>query len=1055
MNLAVINAIPFILAILIALPLGREALPKTYRAWLGAWAMGVLFIVLAAYFPQVQAIDTAYKEAKGIATTYSADSHDETSEADETSDDAPTDDDSANDALVSAAEVDSPETDEPISSTDEGETEANAPPAVNAVVQEITWVPALGLTLSFYLDGLALIFALIVTGVGAGIVLYAGYYFESDADFTRFTSVLLVFAGAMLGLVLSGNLITLFIMWELTSITSFLLIGFKGYKSEDARFGAMQAFAVTGVGALGLIAGFVLLAFITGEVTGTGDFIFDLSVILQADPEAIAAHPLYMGALILVAFGAFTKSAQMPFHFWLPGAMEAPTPASAYLHSATMVKAGVYLLLRLYPPMHAHDMWTLLLVTVGVTTMFLGALFAFGQRDLKGVLAYLTVSWLGALVALIGLPEYAGIKAALVGIMAHAFYKAALFLSAGTIDHNTGTRIMDELGGLRKQMPVLAGVVIISVLSMGGVPLFFGFVAKEVLLAGFVDGGYGGVAYLIVTVAASIMFAAGLMIVWEVFFKAPPHEIHYHASPRPLDYTPIALAVGSLTFGFFIDPPITFVKDILTVAVPKPISIYLIPPAGLSDPILLTSLAAIAGGVVLFFLRGFLVTIMTRLPLVRATTVYRWVVASVDWLGDQAVRTQNGQVRYYLLVIMGTVAAVMLGTVLNTLDAAPPVVFSPDEINSADILRIILLVLSVVAALYTVLLRQHIRAVLSLGVLGYAIGAIFLLEPAPDVSLVQFLVETIGTILVIIMLGRISADHRRDAMDKLWKGNTLINGFNVGIVRDLFIAGAIGLTVFLFAFTALTNRGDRETIAQYQLDNAYTDFGVTDVVGAVVADYRAMDTLVEIVVFAASALGVLTLLTRGVDVNPMSPSPQNLKMQGEFDDESIQQVQDATNLNTPFTRFVSLLLLPLAFLVALSHIVNGSSAPGDGFTAGAILGLVTALYFVVFGYDNVRERFVGFSPDRLMRGGLVLAFVNALVPLVFGLGEGAFLGYVNYGELLGIAEWLDSYGLKFTTTVIFEVGICFTVFGASGLVMEAIAHPKETRDLAGDSDHDH
>lgn len=1047
MDFAVINAVPFILAILVALPIGRESLSKTERALLIAIALLVTFTALLAYFPQVQAADTAFKEAKALV--------EDSEPTSESVEEAETDvaasqgfqeiirDETTTEPTEA---LDTPNADSELESVN-----ANAPPKTNALVRTIEWVPAIGLNLVFYLDGLSLMFALIVTGVGAGIIFYAGYYFEEDEDFTRFTAILLVFAGAMLGLVLSGNLITLFIMWEMTSITSFLLIGFKGYKIEDARFGAMQAFAITGVGALALIAGFVLLAFITGDVTNSGGFIFDLTVILQADPAAIGAHPLYMGALILIALGAFTKSAQMPFHFWLPGAMEAPTPASAYLHSATMVKAGVYLLLRLYPPMHYNEMWTTLLLVVGLGTMFLGALFAFGQRDLKGVLAYLTVSWLGALVSLIALPEYAGIKAALLGVMAHAFYKAALFLSAGTIDHNTGTRIMDNLGGLRKQMPVIAGVFTVSVLSMGGVPLFFGFVAKETLLAGYADGGFGGTAYTIVAVAAAIMFAAGLMMVWEVFFKEPDHEIHFHASPKLMDLTPVVLMICTITFGFLIDPPITFVKDLVTTAVPKEFSLYLIPPAGLADPYFQTSLLAIAGGVVLFFMRGILVRIMTSLPLVRATTVYRGVVGLVDWFGDQAVRTQNGQVRYYLLVVMGTVAAVMLGTVLTTFEATP-VSFSIANINAADILRVILLIVSVIAALFTVVIREHIYAVLSLGVLGYAIGAIFLLEPAPDVSLVQFLVETIATVLVIIMLGRISSKHRQEAMDNLWKGNTLIGKYNVGIIRDLVIASAVGLTVFLFAFTALANRGERDSIAQYHLDNAYTEFGVTDVVGAVVADYRAMDTLIEIVVFAASALGVLTLLTRGVDINPMSPSPEGLKMQDEFDDESLEQVQDATNLNTPFTRFVSLLLLPLAFLVALSHIINGSSAPGDGFTAGAILGLITALYYVVFGYEAVRERFAGFSPDRLMRGGMILAFVNALFPLVFGLGDGAFLGYVNYGELLGIGSFLDSFGLKFTTTVVFEIGICLTVFGATGLIMEAIAHPKETRDMTADND---
>ncbi len=1034
MTLAVINFIPFIMALFGLTPL-YKALSNTVRAWLAASVMLVLFIWLATYFPQIQDLDKAYKEQQGIVYEY-ADSHSEdgTYTEDETS--------------ATSETTSESETQETDTVADEVATENTI--YVNAIVDEFVWVPELGLSLSFYLDGLSLLFGLIITGIGALIFLYAGYYFEDSDDQARFITILMAFAGAMLGLVLSGNLITLFIMWELTSITSFLLIGFKGDKYEDARFGATQAFLVTGLGALALVAGFVVLAFITGDITSGGGFTFNMVDILQADADAIGEHSLYLGALVLICLGAFTKSAQFPFHFWLPGAMSAPTPASAYLHSATMVKAGIYLLLRLYPAMHTNILWTQVLVTVGISTMFIAAFIALWQRDLKGLLAYSTVSWLGALVGMIGLPESAGIKAALVGIVAHALYKAALFLSAGTIDHNTGTRIIDDLGGLRKQMPIIAVVVVISCLSMAGLPIFFGFVAKEVLLDVWLIEPFAGqqLSYWFICISAALTGTVGFIFIWDVFFKEPTKEIHYHSSPIWLSVTPLVLVAGTTLFGLFMAPPITFIEDLIAIGTPKAIDIYLLPKSPL-NPIFLTSMAIVASGFVVFLIRGLWLPILSRLPLPRTTDVYRGLLSATDWIGDQVVKTQTGQVRYYLIVIMGTVGLAVLTTgVIADFAAGEALAISIGEFDAATALRVVLLVLTIVAALYSVIVRSHLTATLALGIIGYSVGTIFLLEPAPDVSLVQFLIETMATVLVIVMLGRISQQQRYDAMNKLWKGNNTINGFNIGIIRDLIIAGIVGFAIFFFALTALTNRPDRESIAQYHLENTYEQVGIEDVVGAIVADYRGMDTALEIFVFSVAALGVLTILTRGFEqANPMIPNPYKVKPQSEFSDESVEQVRDATNLNTPFTRLVARILLLLSFLVAISHIINGSSAPGDGFTAGAILGLTTALWYVVFGYDEAKTRLQIFSPYRLVRAGLVIILVNAIIPMIFSLNAGDFLTYVDYGKVIGIGDILNQFGLKLTSSIVLEIGITSAVFGGISMITEAIAHPTDLVDI--------
>lgn len=1027
MTLAIINFVPFLMAIFGLMPFNKS-LSKTARAWISAGVMFILFLTLLNFFPQIQELDTAYKEQKGIvAEEYHSEdeAHEETTS------------ESSNE-IVS-----------------ENEVEDSEEIKVNAIVREFTWVPELGLTLSFYLDGLSLLFGLIITGIGSLIFLYAGYYFEEETEQSRFITILFAFAGAMLGLVLSGNLITLFIMWELTSITSFLLIGFKGSKYEDARFGATQAFLVTGIGALALVAGFVILAFISGDILNGGGFTFNMVDILQANPEAIGAHPLYLAALVLLCLGAFTKSAQFPFHFWLPGAMAAPTPASAYLHSATMVKAGVYLLLRLYPAMHANILWTQVLVTVGIGTMFIAAFIALWQRDLKGLLAYSTVSWLGALVGMIGLPESAGIKAALVGIIAHALYKAALFLSAGTIDHNTGTRIIDNLGGLRKQMPIIAVVVVISCLSMAGLPIFFGFVAKEVLLDVWLEEAFVGqqISYWLICISAALTGTVGFIFIWDVFFKEPTEEVHFHASPIWLSLTPLVLAVGTTLFGFFLDPPLTFIEDIVAIGTPKAINIHLL-PSTITNPIFLTSMAIVASGFVIFLIRGLWLPLLSRLPLPRTTDIYAQLLEGVDWIGDQAVKLQNGQVRYYLIIIMGTVAGAILSTgIIRDLALGEPIVFSLGEIDAATIFRIALLVLTLVAAFYTIIVRSHITAALALGVLGYAVGAIFLIEPAPDVSLVQFIMETMATVLVIVMLGRISEEQRYDVMGKLWKGRTIINNFNFGIVRDIIISGVVGIAIFFFALTALANRPDRESIAQYYLQNTYEEIGVEDVVGAIVADYRGMDTVIEVFVFSAATLGVLTILARGyAPINPLLPNPKSVKIQTEFSEESVEQVQDATSLKTPFTQMVARIVLPLSFLVALSHIINGSTGPGDGFTAGAIAGLATALWYVVFGYDEAKTRLRMFRPYRILRVGLFVIIINAVIPMIFGLHGGTFLAHVDYGKMFGINEALHRFGLEFTTGLFFEIGIALVVFGSLGIIMESIAHPTETVDIDASED---
>lgn len=908
------------------------------------------------------------------------------------------------------------------------------------IVYGLDWIPSLGISLNFYVDGLATIFALIVTGVGALIFLYAGYYFDDAAEHKRFISWLLAFAGAMLLVVLSGNLLLTFVGWELTSVTSFMLIGFTGKQSAEARAGAFKALFVTGAGALALIIGMVILGVACGQILypeGGIRFVADIGEILQT--EDLHKHEWFPIFTVLILLGGLTKSAQFPFHFWLPGAMSAPTPASAYLHSATMVKAGIFLFARLSPVMYKNALWSELLLAFGLATMLMGSVFALKQRDLKALLAYSTVSKLGAIVAMIGLPGQNGLKAAFLGIIAHALYKSALFLVAGTIDHATGTRIIDRLGGLYRQMPVMFLVTVISALSMAGVPFLLGFVAKETLLDAMLHYSAPQTVLIMSVVTASSIFTAlaAYMLVYDLFWKPARQEIHFHQPPSPIRLGPVILSLGSLLLGLLVEPVIV---PLLELAVPKAFELHVF--AGFNNVFWL-SLAILAGGIALFVFRRRLIKII-GFPL-SGDSVYREMIAYIDWAGDNILRSQSGYVRYYLVIILGTVAALLIASgTLSTVTAGETLFPSDLSVTIIDLAKIFMLILAVAAGVLTVAVREHVKAAIAFGVIGYAIGVIFLIEHAPDVALVQLLVETMATVLIIIMLGRISASTRRRVINNLWSGR---HQRNFGLLRDLGISIVIGLAVFVFSLIALQNRAERSSIAAWHLENTPA-VNTEDVVGAIVAAFRGTDTLLEIAVFTTAALGVLTLLARGRrGSGPLAPRIDNVKRLQEFDADVVGGVQDATDLSTPFTRSVSTIVLPIAILIGIAQILYGGNGPGDGFTAGVTIGLAVSLWYVVLGYHEATQQLPWFRPAQLTRLGLTIALLNALFPILLG---GGFMGYVEFDKALGLYELVGSFGLHINSSLIFEIAIALTVMGGLGIIIEAIAFPNEVASLGED-----
>lgn len=898
-----------------------------------------------------------------------------------------------------------------------------------ALQTTLEWVPQLGLTLTFYLDGLSLLFGLVVTGIGTAVMIYAGYYFEEDAlEARRFLIYLTIFSGSMLGLVLAGNLLLLFIAWEGTSISSFLLIGFKG-KDPKARAGALQALMITGGGGLALLVGLILISTAVSADLGT----------VLASGEALRDHPWYVALTLLVLIGCFSKSAQFPLHFWLPEAMTAPTPASAFLHSATMVKAGVYLLARFYPVLGDTDLWTAALTGIGLVTMLVGAVLALRQRDLKGCLAFSTVSQLGALVALIGLPEAHGLKAAMVGILAHALYKGALFLVVGTVDHTVGTRNLDHLGGMRKLLPVFAGVAAVSGLSMAGVPPFFGFVAKETLLEAMIDTP---LALAVVVISAALTVTMALMLFWDVFMgqrRAAPHEEHHeHLPARWMSLGPVGLAVGSLIFGAGIAPLIT---PVVEPAVGKDISLYLFPPGGINLAFML-SMGALALGALIFATRQ--LWLQMRWPaLPSGAQVYQAGVRGVEAAADTLLRSQNGKIRYYLIVILIAVIVLVAVGGSSSLGNIRNVTVRLDDVS--NVLELALLLLSLFGVFMSIVFRQHLLAALALGVAGYSIGGLFLLESAPDVALVQFLVETLATILIILILSKTSEEERKRAMDRLFANGSS----KFGVFRDVFIATLVGVGVALFALAAVGNRPTPETIATWHLENALPQAGANDVVASIITDFRGMDTLIEITVFGMAALGVLSLLTTPDQMRQRDASSTlGLLLRGrrrrrpittlEMKALSVEEgASDEPKFSTAISRLVARLVLPIALLISTGHILYAGSAPGDGFTAGVVSGLAVALWYVVFGYNEARRQLGGLHPTRLIGVGLSVALLNALLPLLFGRDFLAF-------TLLDVSLPAE---LKIASPLLFEVGIFLTVFGGSSAVMEAITHPKEVETL--------
>jgi len=707
----------------------------------------------------------------------------------------------------------------------------------HVLIETYTWMPALGINFSFYVDGFSVLFSLLVLGIGTFIMIYAGYYMRPYPMKGRFMGYLLLFMTAMQGIVVSGNLITMFVFWELTSVSSYLLIGYY-HEKPLARASALQALLITGFGGLALLGGFVLLAIPYDT--------YELSYILS-NPDLIKNSNLYLPAFILVAIGAFTKSAQFPFHFWLPGAMTAPSPVSAFLHSATMVKAGVFLLARMNPVLGGTELWNYTLTIVGVTTMFTGAWLSITQVDLKRILAYTTVSALGTLVLLIGTGTEYAINAAIIFLLVHALYKGTLFMMAGNIEKKTGTRDINQLGGLFKYMPFAAVVMIMALVSMAGVPPMLGFLGKELIYEASVAAPKAYFFILTLGFLTNVILVfLSLRLSIDIFWGKEPEYAKTPAEPNlALVIGPFFLVLASFILGLF--------------------------PSAMANPLTssaITSISPELDAIILKLWHGFnLVLGLSVLTLLSGFFVFKYrhkIIPGIDRVNIKYFRReftriffqmldsfliftkfktktlQHGYHRYYLMTLF-VIASVLVWVMIWRAD---PIIL---ELNFSEMpLNLVAVVILIIAAtLSSVISNSRVVALISMGVIGFGITIIFIAYSGVDLAITMIMVETLLVIL---------------AMTVVYHLPKYQNFSGTGTkMRDALVATLVGSFFIVLVLQAGTSTLDAP-ISEFFKEASYTQAFGRNIVNVILVDFRALDTLGEITVISIAALGIYAMI---------------------------------------------------------------------------------------------------------------------------------------------------------------------------------------------------
>ncbi len=714
--------------------------------------------------------------------------------------------------------------------------------------EAIAWAPAMGLELRFTLDGLSLLFALIITGIGTLIIGYGGAYMEKDIGLGRFYVYLILFMGAMLGLVLAGNVLTMFVFWELTSVTSYLLVGYK-HDYPDARRGAQHALLVTAGGGLALLVGLLLLGYMTQQTGVTGSEAYTFAAIIAAG-ETLKLDALYVPAMILVFLGCFTKSAQFPFHFWLPGAMQAPTPASAFLHSATMVKAGIYLLARLAPGLGGTLFWETTLVLIGGFTFAFGAVVAVRQFDIKALLAYTTLSMLGGLVMLIGLGGKYGAEALTANILAHALYKSALFMSAGIIDHETGTRDLNRLGGLRKYMPITMVIVGLALLSQMGIPILLGFVAKEWMLKAALESSVMAPLPILALSAIIVGALAYIVAAWRLFSKAflgTPHpdvQQHHIVDPKPAMWiSPAIPALLALVLPLGLLPALSVLLSPAASAVYGEAFTFELYLYNGINTALLISLSIIGVGLGLTRFQERLATLRGPFAKIDAAEVFDQLTNGMLATATALTRTvQSGKLRTYILyTVLTFIGFIGVPFVLFGLDLI--MITADSDLHFYEVITAALIPIGVIA---TIRARSRLGAIIAVSIVGAMTALFFVLFSAPDLALTQLLIEALTTVFLLLVFSVLPV--RFETLSP-----PLIR------IRDGIIAAVAGLLMTGLVLASATN-DLFPPLAPWFLANSYPAGQGDNVVNVILVDFRSFDTLGEITVLFVALLGILGLL---------------------------------------------------------------------------------------------------------------------------------------------------------------------------------------------------
>lgn len=877
------------------------------------------------------------------------------------------------------------------------------------ITQSWSWLPQLGIDFSFRLDALGLLFALLINGIGTLIYIYAYFYLGPKNSLNKLYLLLMLFMAAMLGISLSNNLILLLVFWELTSISSFLLVGYWS-NYDAAQRGSRMALTITGMGGLAMLGGFILL----GQITGT----YEIDQILTMTAQ-IQSHALFVPTLLLILLGAFTKSAQFPFHFWLPNAMAAPTPVSAYLHSATMVKAGIFLVARLLPIFAGAALFHNLVTFIGLFTLCMAAFFAIFKEDLKGLLAYSTISHLGLIMCLLGIGSPLAVAAAIFHIINHATFKAALFMIAGIIDHESGTRDLRKLSGLWQLLPYTATLTMVTAASMAGVPLTNGFLSKEMFFTELLSNLSGPVlicSAIVATLAGIFAVAYSVRLVHGVFFDGPlgkqvPNK-DAHEPPFGMRVPATLLAILCILVGLF---PALLVENIVNSTARASTQVMDFEGAhlalwhGFNMPLLMSLIASIGGLIFYFSLaKGGKIREIDLDPYLgrlQGRVAFDLFLKSLLLNSRKFKRwTENGKLQSYILwIVVFSIAIVslpFLGQGLTT---------GSRELTHAPALAIVLWLL-LFSSCWMMLWFHHerIKAVLISGAIGLVVTMVFVCFSAPDLALTQITVDVVTTVLLLMSLSLLpQLTPYESSVSRRW--------------RDALIAIGGGLGIAWITWLILTR--DHNSISWFFMQQSIPLGGGTNVVNVILVDFRGFDTFGEITVLGIAGIGALclmdgmrthgTTMTQGLSYR-FNPSPLMLRITASW-------------------------ILPIALVVSLYIFLRGHNLPGGGFIAGLITALALIIQYMTLGQDHA-EQLLKAKSGRLYEiwigTGLVIAGLTGLGAWFWGRPFLTSAHFYVSPPILG--------EMHLATAALFDVGVYITVVGATMLLISVLGDSRHS-----------